>query len=148
VRCRPGLEVIDFDAEPLGAGSFADVRRGTYPVRAGAEGATEVAFKIFRGSQALDRTMHDLIVQEARLGLRLQHPHLIELYGILEIPRHGLALVTQPLNTVLLGSLCLVCCVLCHRISLYPVTVIQELRCGVESVSQCYPVAEGLVVPL
>ena len=96
MRCRPGLEVIDFDAEPLGAGSFADVRRGTYPVRAGAGGATEVAFKIFRGSQALDRSMHDLIVQEARLGLRLHHPHLIELYGILEIPRHGLALVTQP----------------------------------------------------
>jgi hypothetical protein len=35
-----------------------------------------------------------------------------------------------------------------NLISLYPVTVIQELRCGVESVSQCYPVAEGLGVPL
>ena len=94
LKLRSGLEVIDFESEPLGAGSFADVWRGTYTFEAGGV-ASEVAFKVFRGSQALGAAMQDQIVQEARLGMRLQHPNLIELYGILHIPRHGLSLVTE-----------------------------------------------------
>ena len=41
------------------------------------------------------QVLYAQIVQEARLGLRLQHPCLIELYGVLDIPRHGLALVLE-----------------------------------------------------
>ena len=95
LKLRPGLEVIDFDAPPLGQGGFADVRQGTYAFDGAASAPTTVAFKIFRASQALDKSLYTQIVAEARLGLRLQHPCLIELFGILEIPRHGLSLVLE-----------------------------------------------------
>ena len=45
------------------------------------------------------QVLYAQIVQEARLGLRLQHPCLIELYGVLDIPRHGLALVLELAGT-------------------------------------------------
>ena len=45
--CR--RENINFDAPPLGTGSFAEVRRGTYEFSS-REGPTDVAFKIFRGN--------------------------------------------------------------------------------------------------
>jgi len=90
---RQGREVIDFDEAPLGAGSFADVRLGTYAFSGGAH--AQVAFKIFRGSLALDKTLYEQIVKEARLGHRLQHPNLIEFFGVLQIPRRGLALVLE-----------------------------------------------------
>jgi len=54
LKLAPGKEVIDMQAEPLGAGSYADVRQGTY-VFSGQASPTVVAFKIFRGSQALDK---------------------------------------------------------------------------------------------
>lgn len=86
--------MLDLDAPLLGSGAFADVRRGTYAFPAQPE-PTVVAFKVFRGSQASDKTLHQQILQEARTGLRLQHPHLIELFGVLEIPQHGLSLVLE-----------------------------------------------------
>ena len=35
------------------------------------------------------------ILKEARLGLRLDHRHLIQLFGVLEIPQTGLVLVLE-----------------------------------------------------
>ena len=82
LKLSPGKELIDFDAPVLGSGAFADVRSGTYAFAAQAEPSV-VAFKVFRGSQGLDKSLRQLIIQEAWVRLRLQHPHLIEMFGIL-----------------------------------------------------------------
>eukprot|EP01043_Picozoa_sp_COSAG02_P049345 COSAG02_NODE_4946_length_4801_cov_2.406423_1_plen_931_part_00 len=94
LKLTPGKEAIDFGVPPLGGGAFADVRRGTYKF-SGDSKPMVVAFKIFRGSQALDRSLGEQIIQEARMLHRLQHPHLVELFGILEIPEHGFSLVME-----------------------------------------------------
>jgi serine/threonine protein kinase len=54
-----------------------------------------VAFKVFKNSQALAPAMRESILEEARLGLRLDHPHLIQLHGVLQIPQRGLAIVLE-----------------------------------------------------
>ena len=46
----------------LGTGSFAEVRRGTYAFSTHSA-PTEVAFKIFRGSQSLDQSLRQQILQ-------------------------------------------------------------------------------------
>ena len=78
LKLRPGLEVIDFDAPPLGHGGFADVRPGTYAFDGAASAPTTVAFKIFRGSQTLPKAMVDMVLKEARLGVsqRVKSPLL------------------------------------------------------------------------
>ena len=91
-RLKPGKEAIDFDIPALGSGTFADVRAGTYAF--GAEPQV-VAFKISRGSQAMDSAMYQQVVQEARMSHRIQHAHLIELFGILALPQRGLSLVLE-----------------------------------------------------
>ena len=94
LKLTSGREVIDFTKPALGSGSFADVRGGEYAFSA-QQPAKAVAFKVFRGTHVLDKTLRQQIIEEARIGLRLQHAHLVELYGILEIPSHGLALVLE-----------------------------------------------------
>ena len=69
LKLKPGLEVIDFDAPPLGHGGFADVRPGTYAFGGAGSAPTTVAFKIFRGSQTLPKAMVDMVLKEARLGV-------------------------------------------------------------------------------
>ena len=44
----------------LGTGSFAEVRRGTYAFSAHSA-PTEVAFKIFRGSQQIDASLRSQV---------------------------------------------------------------------------------------
>ena len=39
--------------------------------------------------------MRDQILKEARLGLRLDHRNLVQLFGVLEIPQTGLVLVLE-----------------------------------------------------
>ena len=98
LKLTAGREVVDMDSPPLGSGAFADVRRGTYAFAGEQAEPTVVAFKIFRGSQSLDQSLRQQILQEARTGLRLQHPHLIELFGILEIPRQGTVVCEDTLD--------------------------------------------------
>jgi hypothetical protein len=93
LKLKPGLEVLE-PGPPLGSGAFADVLRGTYPLP-GQLGPTLLAFKVFRNSHALAPGLREQILREARLGLRLDHPNLIQLFGVLEIPAHGLALVLE-----------------------------------------------------
>jgi hypothetical protein len=93
LRLTPGLERLD-DGPPLGSGAFADVLRGTYPLH-GYGSPPVLAFKLFRNSLALPPPLRQQILREARLGLRLEHPNLVQLYGVLQIPARGLALVLE-----------------------------------------------------
>ena len=85
---------MDQDAH-LGAGSFADVYQGIYkfPGRR----PQSVALKVFRGSHMLRQsdTLFQQILAEVRIGQNLHHGNLVQLYGVVNIPRHGLALVMQ-----------------------------------------------------
>ena len=85
---------IDPAAAPLGIGSSADTRRGTYRFPGKAD-ATDVALKVFRGGQALSGAARDQIVREVRVGSKLHHENLVRIYGIVEVPTHGLVLVME-----------------------------------------------------
>eukprot|EP01047_Picozoa_sp_COSAG01_P028198 COSAG01_NODE_1887_length_8982_cov_15.771474_4_plen_441_part_00 len=92
LQLKPGAE--QFDAgPPLGSGSFADVFRGTYPLPG--QGETQLAFKLFKNSQALTPALRKQIELEALLGMRLDHPNLIKLFGVLQVHGRGLALVLE-----------------------------------------------------
>ena len=58
---------------PLGTGSFADVREGTYRFPGQAD-PTLVAFKVFRGGMVITPTVKDQILKELRAGAPLRHP--------------------------------------------------------------------------
>eukprot|EP01043_Picozoa_sp_COSAG02_P062007 COSAG02_NODE_8453_length_2567_cov_2.266613_1_plen_696_part_00 len=88
-----GREQIDFSA-PIGRGGFADVFLGVYRFVAQSD-PTPVAFKLFRDSLSVPPAMKERIQKEARIGLQLDHPHLIQFHGLLEVPRRGMALVLQ-----------------------------------------------------
>ena len=83
LQLKPGAEQIDA-GPPLGSGSFADVHRGTYPLPG--RGETQLAFKLFKNSQTLSPALRKQIELEALLGMRLDHPNLIRLYGVLQLP--------------------------------------------------------------
>ena len=88
-------EVGSGDAAVLGHGNFAEVRRGTYAFSS-STAPTQVAFKIFKNTQRMDKELRKQIIKEAQLGVRLQqHPNLIRLFGVLEIPNKGLSLVLE-----------------------------------------------------
>eukprot|EP01047_Picozoa_sp_COSAG01_P017783 COSAG01_NODE_949_length_12505_cov_3.853539_2_plen_758_part_00 len=89
-----GRELIDFSAPPLGTGGFADVYFGTYRF-VGTDEDTPVAFKLFRDSLSLPEPMRRRIHKEAQIGLRLDHPHLLHMHGLLKWPRRGMALVLE-----------------------------------------------------
>jgi serine/threonine protein kinase len=78
----------------LGAGSFADVYQGTYRFKG--RSPEPVAFKVFRGSQTLKQsdTLFQQIQAEVRVGSKLQHSHLVHLYGVVKLSE-GVALVMQ-----------------------------------------------------
>ena len=78
----------------LGSGSFADVRCGTYRFPA-QEQATDVAYKIFRGGQNLSASMRETIEKEVAVGVRLHHPCLVRMIGIIHSIQHGPCLVLE-----------------------------------------------------
>ena len=67
----------------LGSGSSADTRRGTYRFKAN---PADVALKLFRGGNAVSGEVRRQIMQEIRIGARLQHKNLIQLFGTIEVP--------------------------------------------------------------
>ena len=76
----------------LGQGGFADVYRGKY--RFPGSEPTEVAFKLFKNSQIIDAKLLALIQAEAQVGSRLQHEHVVGVYGVLKMDE-GLTLVME-----------------------------------------------------
>jgi serine/threonine protein kinase len=90
---QAGRAVVDFAQPVLGSGGFADVHRGTY--RFHQAEPVEVAFKIFRGGQALTAATRRQIEQELLVGQRLHHPNLTRLFGMVELPDRGPALVME-----------------------------------------------------
>lgn len=79
----------------LGAGSFGTVLGGTYtfPVH----GATPVAIKVFNGT-AGDRAGRNEAGALAELMASTSvsvHPHLVQMYGAVRIPKNGLCLVME-----------------------------------------------------
>jgi hypothetical protein len=94
LKLKQGLEQLE-DGAPLGSGGFADVLRGTYPLPGHVGPPPAVAFKLFRNSLTLPPALRQQIMAEVRLGLRLDHDNLIQLFGVLEIPARGLALVME-----------------------------------------------------
>jgi hypothetical protein len=69
----------------LGSGSSADIRRGTYRFTAKAD-PSDVALKLFRGGNAVSGEVRRHIIQEIRIGARLQHENLIQVFGTIEVP--------------------------------------------------------------
>jgi hypothetical protein len=55
------------------------VLRGTYPLPGHAVAPT-LAFKLFRNSLSLAPALRKQIMLEVRLGLRLEHPNLIQVW--------------------------------------------------------------------
>jgi serine/threonine protein kinase len=82
------------DSATLGRGGCADVWRGEYMFESHKR-RTDVAVKLFRDSEHIDASTRKKIMQEARLGQRLEHPNLIRLFGIVEFSGRGLALVLE-----------------------------------------------------
>ena len=107
----------------LGSGSFADVRSGTYrfPGQVSGHGqasdvlsscskcakrmhqnrfpgqgqASDVAFKIFRGGQQLSESMRASIEKEVAVGMRLKHPSLVCMLGVVDSVAHGPCIVLE-----------------------------------------------------
>jgi len=93
VQLEASRHSIDM-SKTLGSGSFADVRPGTYRFP-GQGRPTPVAYKVFRGGQNLPPPMKKQIVQELALGVQLNHPNLTKIYGFVEVPQLGPALVLE-----------------------------------------------------
>ncbi len=97
----PGAELsarraeVDFAGAGLGSGGFADVRQGTYCFPGQAD-ALPVAFKIFRGAQALmSAGTRQQMIRELQVGQQLRHPNLIRLFGLVLLPERGPALLME-----------------------------------------------------
>jgi len=78
----------------LGSGTFADVKGGTYRFP-GQHDPSPVAFKVFRGAQNLAGCMRRKIEQELVLGVELIHPHIVRIYGIVDIRQYEPVLVLE-----------------------------------------------------
>ncbi len=78
----------------LGEGSFSVVVCGTYqfPRR---ETPTDVAVKIFRGLRGCEESMRKKIEEEVVLGRNLNHPNLVQVFGVLDDALHGPCLVLE-----------------------------------------------------
>ena len=85
---------MDVTLPPLGSGTSADTFRGTYRFTSKAE-PTDVAVKLFRGGHAASQAVRDQILQEIRIGARLQHENLVQMFGTIEVPGHGMVLVME-----------------------------------------------------
>ena len=80
----------------LGSGSFADVVGGTYRFPGqGVDTSTQVAFKIFRGGRDLASRVREKIKEEVELGMKLQHPNLVILFGMFNHDQYGQVLVLK-----------------------------------------------------
>jgi serine/threonine protein kinase len=90
----PGRLFLDPTLPPLGSGSSADTRRGTYRFSAKTD-PTPVALKLFRGGHAVSVAVRDQIVHEIRIGARLQHVNLVQMFGTITIPGQGMVLVME-----------------------------------------------------
>jgi hypothetical protein len=74
---------FDPSAPLLGSGSSADTRRGTYRFP-GQAGPTDVALKLFR-EKAVSAELRKQILQEIRVGSRLDHANLVQMFGTVEV---------------------------------------------------------------
>jgi hypothetical protein len=90
----PARLFMDPTSPPLGSGSSADTRRGTYRFHAQADPA-DIALKLFRGGHAVSGVARDQILQEIYIGARLHHANLIQLFGVVEVPGHGMVLAME-----------------------------------------------------
>ncbi len=86
--------LMDLSLPLLGSGRSADTRRGTYRFHGKAD-AADVALKVFRGGRAVSGAVRDQILQEVRIGARLQHENLVRLFGTIEVPEYGMVLVME-----------------------------------------------------
>ncbi len=78
----------------IGRGGFAFVYRGTYRF-VGEQTAEDVAVKIFHGGLDLTKDDAEQIKKELKLGIKLNHPNLVRLFGVLNDPTHGICLVLE-----------------------------------------------------
>eukprot|EP01044_Picomonas_judraskeda_P029746 COSAG03_NODE_10424_length_652_cov_0.450271_2_plen_97_part_00 len=67
----------------LGNGSSANVYKGTFRFK-GTQKVTAVAFKVFRDSKL--PAVAEQIRSEAQAHIKLKHPHLIEMFGVCDLP--------------------------------------------------------------
>jgi len=81
-------------SQVIGRGGFAFVYRGTYRF-VGEQTAKDVAVKIFHGELDLAKDDVEQIKKELRLGIKLNHPNLVRLFGVLNDPTHGICLVLE-----------------------------------------------------
>ncbi len=81
----------------IGRGGFAVVHRGTYRF-VGAQTPKDVAVKIFHGGLDLTKKEVEDIKHELRLGMKLSHPNLVRLFGVLNDPARGPCLVLELCN--------------------------------------------------
>ncbi len=61
----------------------------------GVDTSTQVAFKIFRGGRNLASRVREKIKEEVELGMKLLHPNLVILFGMLNHDQYGPVLVLQ-----------------------------------------------------
>jgi receptor-interacting serine/threonine-protein kinase 2 len=85
---------LDLTSPVLGSGSFADTRRGTYRCRDDAFDR-EVAVKMFREQLRVDPGSRHRVLQEFHVGSMVRHANLVRIFGAIEVPGHGLALVME-----------------------------------------------------
>ena len=78
---EPGQQIGDYRLlRRLGSGAFAEVWAA---VDAGALGFRKrVALKLLKGLQDAPRDRMESLVNEARLGGHLHHPHIVDVYGV------------------------------------------------------------------
>jgi serine/threonine protein kinase len=81
-------------AQVIGKGGFAVVHRGTYRFP-GAQTPKDVAVKIFHVGVDITTSTAEQIKKELSLGIKLSHPNLVRLFGVLTDATHGPCLVLE-----------------------------------------------------
>ena len=72
----------------IGRGGFAVVHRGTYRFPR-EQNPKDVAVKIFHAGLDITASTAEQIKTELSLGIKLSHPNLVRLFGVLTDPAHG-----------------------------------------------------------
>ena len=78
----------------IGRGGFAVVHRGTYRFPR-EQTPKDVAVKIFHAGLDITTSTAEQIKKELSLGIKLSHPNLARLFGLLTDPTHGPCLVLE-----------------------------------------------------
>jgi serine/threonine protein kinase len=78
----------------IGRGGFAVVHRGTYRFPR-EQTPKDVAVKIFHAGLDITTSTAEQIKKELSLGIKLSHPNLLRLFGVLTDPTHGPCLVLE-----------------------------------------------------